>query len=120
MRDTLFLIEPELADLGRRRGEAPPEPGHRDPCCAALEGLLARYPKLATELVVVRVPYARSSCATVEAVGEARQRLPALVFADDAPDIDAVGRPAGARVVDGHDAVMCVLSRRHGVPYLHA
>jgi len=113
MRDTLFLIEPELADLGRRGREAPPEPGHRDRCCAALEGLLALHPTLATDLVVLRVPYARSR-------GEAQQRLPALVFADDAPDIEPAGQAAGARVVAGHDAVMRALSRRHGVPYLHA
>jgi hypothetical protein len=55
----------------------------------------------------------------VEIVGEDNQSLPLLVLAADASDDLATGKFRGQRFVDDKDAILSVLSRRHGIPRPH-
>lgn len=110
-RDTLFLIEPGFADPNR--------PGEVFVCphCNAIEGLLASFPQNAANIDVERVPFARLRQKVIEAVGEANQGLPVLVFADNAPD-DAT-RHDGVAFVSSTGRILDLLADRHGFPRLH-
>lgn len=120
MTDTLFLIEPGFPDPAYRGAEPLPEAqAYHCPYCAAIEGVLAMFPRQLTALDVVRVPFARPRQAVIDLLGEENQGLPKLVLGDDAPDEFVTGRAGKLRFVGDHDAIMRVLSRRYGVPYPH-
>ncbi len=112
-RDKLFLLKPDFED--------PAYPGQRFYCwhCALLEGVLASFPQLAGKLDVERVAWPRPRRSVIEAVGEAHQSLPLLVLADDAHDALATGSHNGRRFVSDKDAILKVLSIRHGFPDPH-
>jgi hypothetical protein len=112
-RDRLFLLKPDFED--------PAYPGQRFYCwhCALLEGVLASFPSLQSKIDVERIAWPRPRQAVVEIVGEDNQSLPLLVLAADAPDELATGKFQGQRFVDGKDAILTVLSRRHGIPRPH-
>jgi hypothetical protein len=99
-RDTLFLLEPDFADAAL--------PGRNFYCkdCVTLEGLLATFPERAANLQIVRVAYPRPRAAVVEAIGEANQNLPALVFAQGG-------------FVNEIEALLAALAERHGFPERH-
>jgi hypothetical protein len=84
-RDRLFLLEHEFADPGL---------GGRDfycKDCMTIEGLLAAFPERAAAIDVIRVPWPRPRAQVIEAIGEANQNLPALVWDGDfANEIDAL------------------------------
>jgi hypothetical protein len=42
-----------------------------------------------------------------------------MILADDAPAEFATGRSGATRFVAGKDAILSVLSRRHGIPEPH-
>jgi Protein of unknown function (DUF3088) len=112
-RDRLFLLKPDFED--------PAYPGQRFYCwhCALLEGVLASFPSLQSKIDVERIAWARPRQAVVDIVGEDNQSLPLLVLAADAPEELATGTFRGQRFVDDKDAILTVLSRRHGIPRAH-
>ena len=99
-RDRLYLLEPEFADAGL--------PGRSFYCkdCMTVEGLLDAFPDRAGALEVVHVPWPRPRAAIVEALGEANQNLPALVFAEGG-------------FVGEIEALLAALHTRHGFPERH-
>lgn len=112
-RDTLFLLEPDFED--------PAYPGQCFYCwhCALMEGVLASFPDLASRLDVVRIAWPRPRQAVVERIGVENQSLPVLLLADDAsPDLKTE-RHGDQRFVSGKDAILDVLSARHGIPVPH-
>jgi hypothetical protein len=112
-RDRLFLLKPDFDD--------PAYPGQRFYCwhCALLEGVLASFPRLAALLDVERIAWPRPRHDVISLVGEENQSLPLLALADDAPAELATGSYRGRRFVSGKDAILSVLSRRHGIPEPH-
>lgn len=99
-RDRLYLLEHEFAD--------PALGGQVYYCkdCMTVEGLLATFPALAANIDVIRVPWPRPRAAVVEAIGEANQNLPALVF----------GEGGFANEIE---ALLTALHTRHGFPERH-
>jgi hypothetical protein len=99
-RDRLYLLEHDYADpaLGGARHFYCKD-------CMTVEGLLAAFPERAAELEVIEVAWPRPRTAIVEAIGEANQNLPALVweggFANDLPEL------------------LAALHTRHGFPEPH-
>ena len=112
-RDRLFLLKPNFED--------PAYPGQRFYCwhCALLEGVLASFPLLQSKFDVERIAWPKPRRALVEILGEDNQSLPLLVLAHDAPNELATGEFRGQKFVDGKDAILAVLSRRHGIPSPH-
>ncbi|MCB8821855.1 DUF3088 domain-containing protein [Microvirga rosea] len=113
MRDKLFLLSPGFED--------PAYPGQRFYSwhCALLEGVIASFPALADRIDIERVAWPRPRQAVISLVGEQNQSLPLLVLADDAPSELATGRHGSVRFVADKDAILDVLSRRHGIPVPH-
>ena len=113
LRDRLFLLKPDFED--------PAYPGKRFYCwhCALLEGVLASFPSLTAKIDVERIPWRKPRQALVDIVGEDNQSVPLLLLAADAPDELATGRFGAQRFVDDKDAILAVLSRRHGIPHPH-
>ncbi|WP_437982323.1 DUF3088 domain-containing protein [Sorangium sp. So ce117] len=112
-RDILFLLRPGFADPGY--------PGRLFFCwhCALLEGVLASFPELATTLHVERIAWERPRREVVALVGEENQSLPLLILADGAPPALATGFHRGRAFVSGKDAILHILSVRHGIPEPH-
>jgi hypothetical protein len=112
-RDRLFLLRPDFED--------PAYPGQRFYCwhCALLEGVLSSFPILAERIDVERIAWPRPRRVLVDLVGEDNQSVPLLVLAGDTPDELATGAKEGVRFVAGKDAILSVLSRRHGIPDPH-
>lgn len=98
-RDRLFLLEPAFEDAAL--------PGRKFYCqdCLTIEGLLAAFPQHGRNIDVIRSAYPRPRQDVIEAIGEANQNLPALVwedgFANDMP------------------ALLRALHERHGFPERH-
>ncbi|WP_213980252.1 DUF3088 family protein [Sphingomonas sp. dw_22] len=100
-RDTLFLLDPDWADPafgGKRRFYCKE--------CMIVEGLLATFPERAANIDVVRIAWPRPRAAVMEAIGEANQNLPALVFADGG-------------FANEIEALLAALHIRHGFPERH-
>jgi hypothetical protein len=99
MRDRLFLLESEFDD--------PALPGRKFYCrdCITIEGLLAAFPERAANIDVIRVPYPRPRAAVIEAIGEANQNLPALVW--------------DGGFANEIEALLAALHARHGFPERH-
>ncbi|MBJ7437574.1 MAG: DUF3088 family protein [Sphingopyxis sp.] len=98
--DRLFILEHAFDD--------PAFPGSTFYCrdCILIEGLLAMFPDRTTNLEVIRVPWPRPRPLVVEAIGEADQNLPALVFADGG-------------FVNDIKPLLDALHVRHGFPEAH-
>ena len=113
LRDRLFLLKPDFED--------PAYPGQRFYCwhCALLEGVLASFPSMQTKIDVERIAWPRPRRPLVELVGEDNQSVPLLLLAADAPEEFATGKFRGQRFVDEKDAILTVLTRRHGIPRPH-
>lgn len=112
-RDKLIIIKPDFVD--------PALPGARFYCwhCALMEGVLVSFPTLATRIDVLRVDWARPRQAVIELAGAENQSLPLLLLADDAGARMATGSYNGQAFVQGKDAILEALSRRHGIPFPH-
>jgi hypothetical protein len=110
-RDKLLLLRPDFRD--------PAYPGQRFYCwhCALMEGVLASFPELTKRLDVERVAWERPREPAMGRTGE--PSLPLLILADDAPAALATGSNGTTRFVAGKDAILSVLSRRHGIPDPH-
>ena len=112
-RDKLFIVKPDFAD--------PAYPGERFYCwhCALMEGVLSSFPSLLERIDVCRVDWPRPRRQVIEAVGPENQSLPVLVLADEADARLATGRYQGRLFVEGKEAILAALSRRHGIPSPH-
>lgn len=99
MRDRLFLLESQFTD--------PALPGRDFYCrdCITIEGLLAAFPERAADIDVVRIAYPRPRPAVIEAIGEANQNLPALVW--------------DGGFANEIEALLAALHARHGFPERH-
>lgn len=99
-RDRLYILEPEFADAAL--------PGRAFYCkdCVTVEGLLATFPDRAANLDVIRVAWPRPRAEIIDAIGEANQNLPALVFHDGG-------------FVNEIEALLAALHSRHGFPERH-
>ncbi|MDG2533071.1 DUF3088 family protein [Sphingomonas sp. HITSZ_GF] len=104
-RDTLLMLDQQWADpaYGGERTFYCKE-------CMILEGLLARFPERAADLEVVRVAWPRPRAAVVEAIGEANQNLPALVWASEDGSIGFANEI---------ETLLAALAERHGFPERH-
>jgi hypothetical protein len=98
-RDRLFLLASEFED--------PDLPGRKFYCrdCITIEGLLAAFPERAADLDVIRVAYPRPRAAVIDAIGEANQNLPALVW--------------DGGFANETEALLQALHERHGFPERH-
>ena len=112
-RDTLFLLKPDFED--------PAYPGRRFYCwhCAVIEGVLASFPKLATQIDVERIAWPRPREAVIALVGEENQSLPLLVLPSGATSIHRTGAHNGHVYIADKDRILAVLSERHGFPDPH-
>ena len=112
-RDKLIVIKPDFAD--------PSYPGARFYCwhCALMEGVLASFPELAARIDVLRIDWPRPRREVIDLIGPDHQALPVLILADDADEQLATGSFEGRRFVEGKDAILTALSRRHGLPEPH-
>ena len=99
-RDRLFLLEHEYADpdFGGARVFYCKD-------CLTIEGLLAAFPERAANIEVIHVPWPRPRAAVIEAIGEANQNLPALVW--DGGFANAI------------EPLLAALAERHGFPERH-
>jgi hypothetical protein len=113
VRDRLFLLKPGFED--------PAYPGEQFYCwhCALLEGVLVSFPSLQSKIDVERLAWPRPRQALVNVVGERHQSVPLLLLAPDASAEFATGEFQGQRFVDDKDAILDVLTRRHGIPRPH-
>jgi hypothetical protein len=109
MRDSLFLLRPGFED--------PEYPGRRFYCwhCALLEGVLASFPALSSQIDVERIAWPKPRRTLVDLVGENNQSVPLLVLADNAPQDLVTGSSRGIRFVKDKDAILTVLREVKGV-----
>lgn len=112
-RDLLILLEPGFTD--------PERPGEVFICPdgAPIEALLASDPARAARLDIRRVPFERPRRAAIEALSEAHQSLPVLVFGGDfpaPPDANSLGEK---RFITDTRRILASLAERHGFPKLH-
>jgi len=112
-RDTLILIKPGFTD--------PTFPDAHFYCwhCALMEGILAGFPALAARIDILRIDWPRPRREVIALIGPENQSLPVLVLADDADENLATGRFGNRCFVEGKDAILTALSRRHGIPLPH-
>lgn len=112
-RDLLFLLSPGFRD--------PAYPGQLFYCwhCAALEGVLALYPRIGDTLDVERIGWDRPRRRVVEMVGDAHQSLPLLLIHGRGAEALATGFANGHHLVAGVDRIMHALTVRHRIPNAH-
>lgn len=87
--------------------------------CVLIEGLLCAYPELMRKIDVERIAWPKPRQAVVELLGDQNQSVPVLILADDAPDGLETGRFGSQRFVNDKDAILHVLSVRHGIARPH-
>ncbi|WFU78175.1 DUF3088 domain-containing protein [Bradyrhizobium sp. CIAT3101] len=111
--DRLFLLKPGFED--------PAEPGRFFVCphCNAIEGLLASFSGLATQIDVQRLSFARPRTEIVEILGEQHQSLPVLVFDETKPVPDDAGVANGRRFFDQPERILRYLADRYTFPHIH-
>jgi len=111
--DRLFLLKPGFED--------PKRPGRFFVCphCNAIEGVLASFPGLATQIEVHRLPFARPRTGLIEILGEQHQSLPVLVFDESRPVPDDAGVAIGRRFIDSSQRILRYLADRYAFPYVY-
>lgn len=112
-RDKLFLLKPGFED--------PAYPGQIFYCwhCALMEGLLASFPDLMSNIEVVRVDWKSPRRSVIDLIGVENQTLPVLVLADGADVTVGTGQYQGRQFVQGKDEIVRALSTRCGIPVPH-
>jgi hypothetical protein len=112
-RDKLFLLRPGFVD--------PAYPGRRFYCwhCALMEGIIASFPGIMARIDVERIAWPHPRNEIVALVGEENQSVPLLLLAHDAPSEITASSYRGTRFLTDKDAILTLLSRRHGIPEPH-
>lgn len=113
IRDTLFLLKPDFED--------PAFPGQRFYCwhCALIEGVLASFPQLGSDLEVTRIAWPRPRAAVIAVAGEENQSLPLMVLkGEDRSALQTELHNGRALIADPHK-ILAALSERHGFPLPH-
>ncbi|MGC0321089.1 hypothetical protein ABIG06_001718 [Bradyrhizobium sp. USDA 326] len=112
-KDRLFLLKPGFEDSA--------QPGRFFVCphCNAIEGLLASFPGLATQIEVHRLSFARPRAEIVELLGEQHQSLPVLVFDQSRPVPDDAEVANGWRFIDASERILRYLADRYTFPHVH-
>ncbi len=110
-RAHLILLKPGFSD--------PAHPGEVFICPFSnqIEGFLAVFPELATDIDVDRVAFERPRQKVIEAIGAENQGLPALILGED-PPADAK-QANGHAFIDDTRRILELLHERHGFPKLH-
>ncbi|WP_158240763.1 DUF3088 family protein [Telmatospirillum siberiense] len=107
MKPQLFLLEPDFL----KEGNGP----YYCPESALLEGVLGYYPRLATEVDIRRIPFARPRRPVSDLIGEENQGCPVLVFAaEDAPR-EGLSVYGAYAFVSGPQAIATVLAATYGI-----
>ncbi|MEZ2143419.1 DUF3088 domain-containing protein [Bradyrhizobium sp. DN5] len=111
--DRLFLLKPGFADAAH--------PGRFFICphCNAIEGLLASFPGLATQIEVHRLSFAKPRNEIVDVLGEQHQSLPVLVFDQSQPVPEDASIANGWRFIDSSERILRYLADRYTFPYVH-
>lgn len=112
-KDTLFLLTPGFED--------PDYPGQTFYCehCALMEGVFASFPHLGQNLDIRRIGWPRPRRDVIALVGEENQSLPLLILTKGEHSVHQTGEYEGNAFVSDKDAIMAVLSERHGFPNPH-
>lgn len=112
-KDILFLLTPGFED--------PAYPGQTFYCehCALIEGILASFPELGKNLDIRRIAWPRPRHEVVELVGEENQSLPLLILTRGAYPVHQTEEYEGNAFASDKDAIMALLSERHGFPNPH-
>jgi Protein of unknown function (DUF3088) len=112
-RDKLIILKVDFPD--------PAYPDKRFYCwhCVLMEGMLASFPELNEVIDVERISWQHPRREVVDLIGAPNQSLPVLILADDAPTALANGAWNGRHFVEGKDAILAVLTARHGIPLPH-
>lgn len=111
--DILYLVKPGFSD--------PAYPGQTFYCwhCALIEGVLASFPELASNLSVNRIEWPRPRAAVIETVGAENQSVPLLLLSPGETSKYQTGSFNGRAFVDDKDAILAALTERHGFPDPH-
>jgi Protein of unknown function (DUF3088) len=89
------------------------------PHCNAIEGLLASFPGLATQIEVRRLVFARPGSGIVDILGDQHQSLPVLIFDATQPVPENVEIANGWRFVDNPERILRYLADRYAFPQIH-
>lgn len=114
MKDTLFLLSP-----GFRDGDGAP---YYCPYCTIFEGLLHLYPKLAEQIDVQRVAFARPREEIVALLGEEHQSCPVLVVSHPVvklPENSQMKTVGNLHFFDEPEDIGNYLSMTYGIPRPH-
>jgi len=112
-RDTLYLLQPGFDD--------PAYPGQKFYCehCALMEGVLASFPELGKNLDIRHIAWPRPRQEVIALVGEENQSLPLFILTKGNRSVHQTGEYGGNAFVSDKDAILAVLSERHGFPNPH-
>lgn len=112
-RDTLYLLQPGFDD--------PAYPGQKFYCehCALMEGVLASFPELVKNLDIRHIAWPRPRQEVIALVGEENQSLPLFILTKGNRSVHQTGEYGGNAFVSDKDAILAVLSERHGFPNPH-
>lgn len=112
-RDTLYLLQPGFDD--------PAYPGQKFYCehCALMEGVLASFPELGKNLDIRHIAWPRPRQEVIALVGEENQSLPLFILTKGNRSVHQTGEYGGNAFVSDKEAILAVLSERHGFPNPH-
>ncbi|EEQ96749.1 Hypothetical protein OINT_1002208 [Brucella intermedia LMG 3301] len=112
-QDKLFLLKPGFED--------PAYPGQKFYCwhCALIEGVLASFPALGSDLDIERVEWQRPRKAVIALAGEDNQSLPLLIVKDGDRSAFETGVHDGRSLIADPHKILAALTERHGFPPLH-
>jgi hypothetical protein len=108
--DTLFILKPG--------SENPAYPGKIFYCwhCALIEGIMASFPQLGSNLAVRRIEWPKPRTEVIQLAGEQNQSVPLLVLSEGASSRYQTGSYGGRVLIAEKDALLAALTERHGFP----
>jgi hypothetical protein len=114
--DELFLLKPNFIDNMIDQEEK----RYYCPSCAAIEGVLAYYPKLRELVEIVYVDFQKPRKAIVDSIGEDNQSCPVLVMDKNRSIADAAIQSYNDKqFINSSDHIMKYLAETYKVGYPH-